>query len=71
LLGVEQMELLKKILELISEFLAERRSTKLEKEEIKRVETEQVKKTQDKLQQRKDNVIKPPKPKDFFNDDSW
>jgi hypothetical protein len=71
LLGVEKMELLKKILELISDFLAERKSAKEEKEEIKRVEVEQVQKTQEKLKQRKTNIIKQPKKDDFFNDDAW
>ena len=65
------MEILKKVLELISQFLEQRKESKLEKEEIKRVQVEQEQKTKAQLEKRKAETIKPPKPKDFFNDDSW
>ena len=45
--GEEKMEILKKILELISQFLEQRKEAKLEKEEIKRVQVEQQQKTKE------------------------
>ena len=68
---MEKMELLKKILELLSDFLKTYEKKKIEKEEIKRVEIEQKEKIKTKLEEIKKESIKPPKKDDFFNDDSW
>jgi hypothetical protein len=65
------MEILKKLLDLISEFLVNRKAQQFEREEMKRLEVEQEIKTKKQLQRRKNETIKPPKKGDFFNDDSW
>lgn len=65
------MELLRKLLEIISEFLAQKKEAKIEKEEINKVQIDQKQKTKDQLEKRKSDAIKPPKSDDFFNDDSW
>ena len=65
------MEILKKILELISDFLKSYEKNKIEKEETKRVVTEQKEKTKKQLDKHKKEIVKPPKKDDFFNDDSW
>lgn len=65
------MEILKKILEIISQFLEQRKESKIEKEEITRVQIEQQQKTKEQLEKIKPETIKPPKQKDFFNDDAW
>ena len=69
--GVENMEILKRLLELISDFLQTYEKRKIEKEEIKKVEVKQKEKTQENLKTRKKEDIKPPKKDDFFNDNSW
>jgi hypothetical protein len=61
------MEILRKILEILSDFLRSKEEEKVEKEEIKRLEVEQA----EKVQKVKKKEIKPPKKEDFFNDDSW
>lgn len=71
LLGVEKMEILKKILEIISQFLEQRKESKVEKEEIERIEIEQKETINKNLKARKKESIKQPKKDDFFNDDSW
>lgn len=65
------MEILKKLLELISQFLEERKLSKKEKEEINRVEVEQNEKIRKRIEILTKREIKPPKKDDFFNDDSW
>lgn len=64
------MEILKKLLEILSEFLQSRKEKKVEKEEIKRVQVEQQQKTQEHLEKRKHEIVKPKPPTDdnFFND---
>jgi hypothetical protein len=64
------MELIKKLLDLISEFLESRKQSKLESEEIRRVQVEQELKTKKHLK-KKPNEPKPPKTDDFFNDNDW
>ena len=64
------MEILKKILELLSEFFNSKKEKKVEKEEVNRVQVEQQQKTQKHLEKRKDEILKPKPPTDdnFFND---
>lgn len=64
------MEILKKFLDLILEFLQSSKEKKKEKEEIKRVQVEQQQKTQEHLEKRKHEIVKPKPPTDdnFFND---
>lgn len=69
--GVGKMELLKKIIDLISQFLKQKEEEKIEKEEIKRVQIEQEQKTKKQVEKIKKETPKQPKPKDFFNDDNW
>lgn len=71
-LGEGGMEILKKLLELISEFLQQRKQSKVEKEEIERVKVDQEEKIRARIEVLKKRQIKPPKKDDFFNDeDSW
>lgn len=65
------MEILQKILDLISEFLNQRKQRKEELEKVQALKIEQQRKTQEQLSKRKIEIIKPPKKDDFFNDDSW
>lgn len=66
------MEILKKILDLISQFLEERKKSKIEKQETERVQVEQKEKIAARLEVIKKREVKPPKKDDFFNDeDSW
>jgi hypothetical protein len=69
--GAEKMELIKKLLELISEFLESRKQDKIEKEEIHRVRVEQELKTNEKLKRKPNDKPKKPKEDDFFNDNDW
>ncbi len=62
------MEILRKLLELLSDFLKFKENQKLEEEEIQRVKIEQVEKTKTQL---KKSEPKPPKKDDFFNDETW
>lgn len=68
LLGVVEMEILKKLLNLIFEFLEARRQTKVEKEEQERVIVEQKLKTQEQLERRKKETVKPSTDDNFFGD---
>lgn len=68
LLGVVEMEILKKLLNLIFEFLETRRQTKIEKEEQERVIVEQKLKTQEQLERRKKETVKPSTDDNFFGD---
>nr|QMP83024.1 MAG: hypothetical protein [Caudoviricetes sp.] len=65
------MEILQKILDLISEFLNQRKQRKEELEKVQALKIEQQRKSQEQLSKRKNETIKPPKKDDFFNDDSW
>lgn len=64
------MEILKKLLDLILEFLNNRKETQHRKEEIDRVDIEQTQKTKKVLDDRKNEIIKakPPTDDNFFND---
>ncbi len=62
------MELLKKLLNLIFEFLEARRQAKIEKEEQERVIIEQKLKTQEHLERRKKETVKSSTDDNFFGD---
>ena len=64
------MEILKKLIDLVIEFLNSQKTKKIENEEVKRVEIEQKQKTQKILEDRKNESIKPKPPTNdnFFND---
>lgn len=65
------METLKKLLEVILEFFQAKKQDKIEKEETKRVQTEQKEKVSSRLEVLKKREIKQPKKEDFFNDEDW
>ena len=63
------MELLKKILDILSDFLRKKEEEKKEKQEIERLETEL--RIESENPKGKKKYVKAPKKNDFFNDDSW
>jgi hypothetical protein len=62
------MEIIKKLLEIILEFLNQRKEQKVESEEEVRLEVEQKKKVEDRLRRVKKKPIKTPKEDNFFGD---
>ena len=63
------MEILRKILDILSDFLRKKEEEKIEKQEIERLEAE-IRIESEKTKGKKKDV-KAPKKNDFFNDDSW
>ncbi len=69
--GVGKMEILRKLLEIIYEFLEQRKTSKVEKQEVEKVQIEQNEKVEKSIKERKKQTVKKPKKDDFFNDENW